>query len=58
MKKRKMDEKHNERERMERLEREGVVKLGSGKIPDEFWESEGPEDPEGLARRYLIEDRR
>lgn len=58
MKKRKKDGKETERERMERLEREGVVKLGTGEIPDEFWESRGPEDPEGLARRYLIEDRR
>lgn len=53
-----MDNKSEERKRLERLEREGKVKLGSGKIPDEFWERSGPEDPEGLARRYLIEDRR
>jgi hypothetical protein len=58
MEQRKPDEIRKERERLERLEREGKVKLGSGKIPDEFWQSEGPEDPEGLARRYLIEDRR
>ncbi len=58
MEQRKMDSEAEERKRLERLEREGKVKLGSGGIPDEFWQSGGPEDPEGLARRYLIEDRR
>ena len=31
---------------------------GTGRIPDEFWTMPRPKDPEGLARRYLIEDRR
>ena len=34
------------------------IKPGTGKIPDEFWTMPWPEDPEGLAVRYLIEDRR
>ena len=34
------------------------IKPGTGKIPDEFWTMPRPKDPEGLARRYLIEDRR
>jgi hypothetical protein len=44
----------------ERLMRSGElnVKRGTGKIPDEFWEMPWPEDPKGLALRYLIEDRR
>ncbi len=52
------DKEHEERERLKRLEREGKIKLGPGKIPEEFWEMPWPEDPEGLALRYLIEDRR
>jgi len=36
----------------------GEIKHGTGKIPDEFWEMPWPEDPKGLALRYLIEDRR
>ena len=34
------------------------IKPGTGKIPDEFWTMPRPKDPEGLARRYLVEDRR
>jgi hypothetical protein len=35
-----------------------VVRKGSGKISEEFWKLPKPEDSEGLALRYLIEDRR
>ena len=44
----------------ERLMRSGelILKRGTGKIPDEFWAMPRPKDPEGLARRYLMEDRR
>jgi hypothetical protein len=55
---RKSDKEREERERLKRLEREGKIKLGTGKIPEEFWKLPRPEDPEGLAVRYLIEDRR
>ncbi len=54
----KPDKEREERERLKRLEREGKIKLGTGKIPEEFWKLPRPEDPEGLAVRYLIEDRR
>ncbi|MCA1718969.1 MAG: hypothetical protein LC781_19785 [Actinobacteria bacterium] len=54
----KPDKEREERERLKRLEREGKIKLGTGKIPEEFWKLPRPEDPEGLAVRYLIEDRK
>ena len=54
----KTDKEREERERLKRLARSGRIKLGTGKIPEEFWEMPWPEDPEGLPRRYLIEDRR
>ena len=54
----KPDKEREERERLKRLEREGKIKLGTGKIPEEFWKLPRPEDPEDLAVRYLIEDRR
>jgi hypothetical protein len=54
----KPDKEREERECLKRLEREGKIKLGTGKIPEEFWKLPRPEDPEGLAVRYLIEDRR
>ena len=44
----------------ERLMRSGklVMRRGSGKVSEEFWELPKPKDPEGWARRYLLEDRR
>jgi hypothetical protein len=54
----KPDKECEERERLKRLEREGKIKLGTGKIPEEFWKRPRPEDPEGLAVRYRIEDRK
>ncbi len=51
------DEELKEKERLMRS-RELVLKRGTGKIPEEFWKLSRPKDPEGLARRYLIEDRR
>jgi hypothetical protein len=54
----KPDKECEERERLKRLEREGKIKLGTGKIPEEFWKLPRPEDPEGLTVRYRIEDRK
>ncbi len=50
-----------EQELKERLMRSGelmIRKKGSGKIPDDFWDLPRPKDSEGLALRYLLEDRR
>jgi hypothetical protein len=44
--------------RLARTKSPGDIKPGTGKVPDEFWEMPRPRDPEGLARRYLIDDRR
>lgn len=58
-----MPRTHKERrELMKRLASKklgpGDIKPGSGKISEEFWKLPKPKDPEGWARRYLIEDRR
>ena len=46
-------------ELLRRLARSGkIVTRGSGKVSAEFWDMPRPKDPEGLARRYLIEGRR
>jgi hypothetical protein len=44
-------------DRLPQLEREGVVKRGTGMLPDGFWELPIPEDSEGLVRKALEEDR-
>ena len=49
-----------EQELKERLMRSGPPPMwkGTGRIPEDFWELPKPKDPEGLALRYLLEDRR
>ena len=47
----------SEEDRLLQLEREGVVKRGTGMLPDGFWELPIPEDSEGLVRKALEEDR-
>jgi polyhydroxyalkanoate synthesis regulator phasin len=40
------------------LERTGEIKPGSGVLPPDFWDLPRPDDPEGLVRRAVQEDRR
>ena len=49
-----------EQELKERLMRSGPppVRRGSGGVSERFWKLPKPKDPEGLALRYLLEDRR
>ena len=50
-----------EQELKERLMRSGELitrTKGSGRISEDFWKLPKPKDPEGLALRYLLEDRR
>lgn len=44
-------------ERMRRLARQGLVTLGTGRIPDDFWDLPRPKDPEGLVLKALLEER-
>lgn len=50
-------ERGAEWERLRRMERAGEVRLGSGGVPDEFWELSGVGDPEGEVRSALTEER-
>lgn len=43
--------------RLRAMEREGLVRLGSGKLPEGFFERERPEDPEGLMVDAVLEER-
>jgi flavin-binding protein dodecin len=40
------------------LERTGEIKRGSGELPKDFWDLPRPDDPQGLVRRAVQEDRR
>jgi prevent-host-death family protein len=43
--------------RLRAMEREGLVRLGSGRLPEEFFEKERPPDPGGLLREATLEER-
>ena len=45
------------RETMKSLEKRGLIKLGSGKLPKDFWKIPKPEDAEGLVLKALLEER-
>ena len=46
-----------ERARLTAIEREGLVRLGSGRLHEGFFEKERPEDPEGLLVEAVREER-
>jgi len=46
------------RNAMASLESRGLIKLGSGKLPKDFWRIPKPEDPGGSVLEALVEDRR
>jgi prevent-host-death family protein len=39
------------------LERRGLIRRGSGKLPASFWKMPRPRDPRGLVRRAVTEER-
>jgi prevent-host-death family protein len=43
--------------RLRTMEREGLIRLGSGRLPEGFFEKERPADPAGLLRRAVLEER-
>ncbi len=45
-------------EHMRKLEREGLVVIGRGRFPKEFWSLPRPSDPEGSVLAALLEERR
>ena len=47
----------SEDQRLQRLAAEGVIVLGSGSLPEGFWDLERPADPDGAVLRGLLEER-
>lgn len=47
----------SDRERLEEMERRGLIRLGSGKIPSDFWDLPTPEDPRGSVLAALLDER-
>jgi prevent-host-death family protein len=49
--------KESKNERFVATVKQGLIKLGSGKLPDKIWRLPRPEDTQGLGVKYLLEDR-
>ena len=45
------------RETMASMEKRGLIRLGSGNLPKEFWSMPRAEDARGLVLRALLEER-
>ena len=43
--------------RLMAMEKEGLLRLGSGTLPEGFFEKERPKDPEGLLVEAVLEER-
>jgi prevent-host-death family protein len=39
------------------MEKQGLIKLGSGKLPRGFWELPRPNDPKGLVGKTVLRER-
>jgi len=44
-------------ESMARMEKQGLIRLGSGKLPKDFWAMPRAEDPKNLVLKALLEER-
>jgi len=49
--------KTRSRSSFSRMEKEGLIKLGSGKLPKDFWTMPRAEDPKCLVLKALLEER-
>ncbi len=47
----------NLKESLVSMEKQGLIKLGSGKLSKDFWRMERPDDPQGLVLKALLEER-
>jgi prevent-host-death family protein len=45
------------RETMKSMEKRGLIRIGSGKLPKDFWKIPRPEDSKGLVLKALLEER-
>jgi prevent-host-death family protein len=45
------------KESLARMQKEGLIRLGDGRIPRDFWKMPRPDDPQGLVLEALLEER-
>jgi hypothetical protein len=39
------------------MEKQGLIRVGSGKLPKNFWRIHRPDDPKGMVLKALLEER-
>lgn len=44
-------------EHLAEMEKQGLIKVGSGKLPKRFWDLPRPKDPKGLVVKTVLEER-
>ena len=42
---------------LQKMEKQGLIKLGSGRLPSDFWTRPRAKDPQGLVLQALLEER-
>jgi prevent-host-death family protein len=45
------------RHHLAEMEKQGLVKIGSGRLPKSFWDLPRPKDPKGLVVKSLLRER-
>jgi len=45
-------------EHLVEMEKQGLIKLGSGKLPKNFWNLPRPKDPKGLVLKTVLRERK
>ena len=45
------------KESLIRMEKEGLIRIGSGKLPKDFWKMTRPDDPNGMVLKALLDER-
>ena len=50
-------ERLDDHDRLARMAERGEIKLGSGRIPADFWTMARPEDPRGEVMQALLDER-
>jgi len=49
--------REDEERRLRAMELNGLVRLGSGRLPRGFWTARRPADPDGMVRQALLKER-
>ena len=45
------------KESLVQMEKQGLIRVGSGKLPKNFWRIHRPDDPNGMVLKALLEER-